>query len=131
MKLIDKEEIIAEIEKSIMWKPKYVIQHRQKKEIEESNIMRETREATLRNVIFLIDNMPEKRVWNKGDEEPKDNSKVIICQIGDETQSVLTMEYHCSDKQFHVTSPLGNDYTIALKYPKVRWAYPEDILPNK
>ena len=82
-------------------------------------------------ILSLIDSMPHKRVWHKGKEEPKDGSKVILCQIGDETFSVFTMEYHSNDRNFHVTSPLGNDYIVSLDYPKIRWAYPEDLLPSK
>ena len=67
--------------------------------------------------------------WHDSSEEPKDNSKVILCQVDDKTQSVLKMKYNSSDKNFHLTSPLGNDYSIPLNYPKLRWAYPEDILP--
>lgn len=72
-----------------------------------------------------------KKAWHRGSEEPKDNSKVIVCQVDDKTQTVLTMEYHSSDKYFHLLSPLGNDYTVSLNYPKVRWAYPENLLPIK
>lgn len=85
----------------------------------------------LRTVLFIIDSLPEKQIWHEGNEEPKDNSKAIVCQTSDNSKTVLTMEYHKSDKLFHIKSPLGNDYSIGLNYPHLRWAYPEDLLPNK
>lgn len=70
-------------------------------------------------------------VWHTGDEEPKDNSKCIVCWFRDETKTIFTFEYHSCDRYFHVTGPLGVEHTIGLGCPGLRWAYPEDLLPNK
>lgn len=89
------------------------------------------REFALVSIEVFLDSLPEKQVWHKGDEEPRDNAKVILCQVCDKTRSVFTMEYHSNEKNFHVISPLGNDYVVGLDYPQIRWAYPEDLLPIK
>lgn len=89
--------------------------------------------SVLGKLCDFIDSMQKElgsKVWHDGNEEPKDMSKTIICQIGDKSKTVYTMEYHASDKNFHITSPLGNDYIIGIDYPGLRWAYPEDLLPN-
>lgn len=76
-------------------------------------------------------NWYRNNVWHDSSEEPKDGAKCIVCQLGDETQTVYTLTYQCGDKNFHITGPLGCEYIVGMDWPGIRWAYPEDLLPIK
>ena len=84
-----------------------------------------------KELLSFIDSMPKENVWRKNDEEPEDKSKAVVCQLGDKSQTVFTLEYNKSDKNFHLTGPLGCEYLVGLDWPGIRWAYPEDLLPTK
>ena len=79
----------------------------------------------------FLDSISEQQVWHDGKEEPEDKSKAVVYQLGDKTHFVFTMEYNKSDKNFHITEPLGCEYLVGLDWPGIRWAYPEDLLPTK
>lgn len=125
--MTDKEIIRAEIERCENICNEFIITHTNTIELGIAKV----KKRICQHLKSFVDSLPEKQIWHEGNEEPKDNSKAIVCQTNDNSKTVLTMEYHKSDKLFHIKSPLGNDYPVGLNYPHLRWAYPEDLLPNK
>lgn len=84
--------------------------------------------AVYNELLSFIDSMQEEvttSVWHDSSEEPSSDTKVLVT----DGAFVLVMNWIKDDKNFHILSPLGFDYTIPLANRYVRWAYIEDILP--